>query len=347
MSTVKTIRPWPWVWLVLALCASLLLALGIGRYWVAPLQVLHEIVRFFSGQSALTNPDVLVQLPEKLVLHIRMPRVLTALCVGASLAMSGAALQGAFRNPLVGPQILGISSGAALGGCIAIFFFSSMAAILGTAFAGGMVAITAVYLLSRVGGKSQVLVLVLAGVVTAAFFGSLLSLLTYFADPNETLPAIVFWLMGSFATASYTKLASVIVPIALGMGVLFLLRFRINVLSMGDEHAASLGIAVERVRWALLVCVALIVSSGVAISGTIGWVGLVVPHFARMLVGPDHRVLLPASALLGAIFLLWVDTLARSMTAAEIPLDVITSLIGAPIFVLMLRKAHAKGWSHA
>ncbi|MEW5678004.1 FecCD family ABC transporter permease [Comamonas kerstersii] len=333
--------------LALALVTSTLLALGIGRYWVAPQQVLTELLRLMSFQSAFSQPDAVMTLQEKLVLHIRMPRVLTALCIGASLAMSGAALQGAFRNPLVGPQILGISSGAALGGCLAIFFFSSMFAILGTSFLGGIVAIAAVYALSRVGGKNQVLVLVLAGVVTGAFFGSLLSLLTYFSDPNETLPAIVFWLMGSFATASYVKLATVIGPIAVGMAVLYLLRFRINVLSMGDEHAASLGVAVEKVRWALLACVALIVSSGVAISGTIGWVGLVVPHFARMLVGPDHRVLLPASALMGAIFMLWVDTLARSMTAAEIPLDVITSLIGAPIFALMLRKARSKGWSNA
>mgnify|MGYP002528828385 CR=1 FL=1 len=340
-------RPWPWVLLALALVTSTLLALGIGRYWVAPQQVLTELLRLMSFQSAFSQPDAVMTLQEKLVLHIRMPRVLTALCIGASLAMSGAALQGAFRNPLVGPQILGISSGAALGGCLAIFFFSSMFAILGTSFLGGIVAIAAVYALSRVGGKNQVLVLVLAGVVTGAFFGSLLSLLTYFSDPNETLPAIVFWLMGSFATASYVKLATVIGPIAVGMAVLYLLRFRINVLSMGDEHAASLGVAVEKVRWALLACVALIVSSGVAISGTIGWVGLVVPHFARMLVGPDHRVLLPASALMGAIFMLWVDTLARSMTAAEIPLDVITSLIGAPIFALMLRKARSKGWSNA
>ena len=346
MSAVKSSRALPWVSLPLALLACIILALGIGRYWVAPMDVLHELLNLISGQSGLSTGGA-VALQEQLVLHIRLPRVLTAVVIGASLAMSGAALQGAFRNPLVGPQILGISSGAALGGCLAIFCASSMWGILGLAFAGGIVAIAAVYLLSRTGGQSQVLVLVLAGVVTSAFFGSLLSLLTYFADPNETLPAIVFWLMGSFATASYVKLASVIVPIALGMTVLYLLRFRINVLSMGDENAASLGIPVEHVRWALLLCVALIVSSGVAITGSIGWVGLVVPHFARMLVGPDHRKLLPAAALLGAIFMLCVDTLARSLTSAEIPLDVITSLIGAPIFALMLRKAHAKGWSHA
>lgn len=347
MSIDRNAQPLRWILLLAGLLASMLLALGVGRFWVAPDQVLVEIARLLSGQAALVQPDAIAALPEKLVLQIRMPRVLTAVLVGASLAMCGAALQGAFRNPLVGPQILGISSGAALGGCTAIFFFTSMAAILGLAFAGGIVAIAVVYGISRMGGKNQVLVLVLAGVVTGAFFGSLLSLLTYFADPNETLPAIVFWLMGSFATASYAKLGAVLLPIALGMGVLFLLRFRINVLSMGDEHAASLGIPVERVRWAMLLCVALIVSAGVAICGTIGWVGLVIPHFARMLVGPDHRALLPASALLGAIFMLWVDTLARSVTAAEIPLDVITSLIGAPVFALMLRKAHSHGWSHA
>lgn len=330
-----------------ALLASIVLALGIGRYLLTPADVVTELARLFSGQSALVLPDAIASLHEKLVLHIRLPRVLTAVLIGAGLAMSGAALQGAFRNPLVGPQILGISSGAALGGCLAIFFFSSMWGILGTAFAGGMLAIAVVYAMSRTGGKSQVLMLVLAGVVASAFFGSLLSLLTYFADPNDKLPAIIFWLMGSFATASYIKLASVLLPMAVGMVVLYLLRFRINVLSMGDEHAASLGVQVEKVRWALLACVALIVSSGVAISGSIGWVGLVIPHFARMLVGPDHRVLLPASAILGAIFMLWVDTAARSLTSAEIPLDVITSLIGAPIFAVMLRKAHSKGWSHA
>lgn len=346
MSDLKSTGPLTWALLGLALFVSMVLALGIGRYWVAPQHVLQELGQLVLGQSGVLHGSV-ASLQEKLVLQIRMPRMLTAAVVGASLAMCGAALQGAFRNPLVGPQILGISSGAALGGCLAIFFASSMFGIVGLAFAGGMLAIAAVYLLSRTGGKSQVLVLVLAGVVTSAFFGSLLSLLTYFADPNETLPAIVFWLMGSFATASYIKLASVIAPIVLGMVVLYLLRFRINVLSMGDEHAASLGVPVEAVRWALLVCVALIVSCGVAIAGSIGWVGLVVPHFARMVVGPDHRKLLPASALLGAIFMLWVDTVARSLTAAEIPLDVITSLIGAPIFALMLRKAHAKGWSHA
>lgn len=346
MSDLKKTGPFVWWLMGTALLISMVMALGIGRYWVTPPAVLQELIHALTSYVTASN-DAVVTLQEKLVLHIRLPRVLTAAVIGASLAMCGAALQGAFRNPLVGPQILGISSGAALGGCIAIFCATSMFSIVGLAFLGGMVAIAAVYLLSRTDGKNQVLVLVLAGVVTSAFFGSLLSLLTYFADPNDTLPAIVFWLMGSFATASYLKLASVIVPIGLGMVVLYLLRFRINVLSMGDESAASLGVPVEPVRWTLLICVALIVSCGVAIAGSIGWVGLVVPHFARMLVGPDHRKLLPASALLGAIFMLWVDTAARSLTSAEIPLDVITSLIGAPIFALMLRKAHSKGWSHA
>ena len=347
MLTKLRTGPAAWWALLCVLIFGVVVALSVGRFMLSPWTVVQQLGALLSHQSGLTNPDIAVEMAEKLVLHVRLPRVLTALLIGASLAMCGAALQGAFRNPLVGPQILGISSGAALGGCLAIVFFSSMLSILGMAFAGGLLAIALVYGISRVGGRNHILVLVLAGVVTGAFFSSLLSLLTYFADPNDTLPAIVFWLMGSFATASYLKLGWVLVPMLAGMTVLCLMRFRINVLSMGDEHAASLGVRVERIRWLMLGCVALIVSSGVAVAGAIGWVGLIVPHFARMLVGPDHRVLLPASALMGAIFMLCVDTVARSLTVAEIPLDVITSLIGAPVFATVLRSAHGKGGAHA
>jgi len=273
--------------------------------------------------------------------------VLLSVLAGSSLALCGAALQGAFRNPLVGPQILGISSGAAFGGCAAILLFSSLWATLGLAFAGGLLAVAIVYLLGRTQGRTTILMLVLAGVVTSAFFSALISLATYFADPNDSLPAIVFWLMGSFATASYVKLAAAALPIALGMGLLYALRFRINVLSLGDEQASAMGIAVEPLRWVLLGCATLVVSASVAVSGTVGWVGLVVPHIARMLVGPDHRVLLPASALLGGTYMVWVDTVARSATSAEIPLGVITALIGAPLFAWLLRRTQGRGAHHA
>lgn len=336
-------RAWPWLLMGLALPASLLAALCVGRY---PLPLSHAT----GILAGLVLPDrAQAWLPaataaeHRVLVQVRLPRALLATLTGASLAMCGAALQGAFRNPLIGPQILGISSGAAFGGCLAILLFSSLPATLGLAFAGGLLAVSAVYVLGRSQGRSTLLMLVLAGVITGAFFSALISLATYFADPNDSLPSIVFWLMGSFATASYAKLAVAAPPVLAGIVLLCLMRFRINVLSLGEEQAAALGIAVEPLRWTLLGCVTLVVSASVAVSGTVGWVGLVVPHIARMVVGPDHRSLLPASALLGGSYLLWVDTVARSATSAEIPLGVITALVGAPIFAWLLRRAQARG----
>ncbi len=337
---------WRWVAMVCLLLAVMAAALCIGRY---PLSLSHVtsilVAHLLPGDWTNLLP-AWSSVEQRVVMQVRMPRVLMSVIVGASLSMCGGALQGAFRNPLVGPQILGISSGAAFGGCIAILLFSSMPATLSLAFAGGLAAVAIVYVLGRYERRTTMLMLILAGVVTSAFFAALISLATYFADPNDTLPAIVFWLMGSFATASYIKLVSVIGPIVLGMGLLFALRFRINVLSLGDEQARALGIAVEPLRWVLLACVTLVVSASVAVSGTVGWVGLVVPHFARLVVGPDHRVLLPACALIGAAYMVLVDTVARSVTSAEIPLGVITALIGAPLFAWLLRRMQAKGASH-
>lgn len=335
-------RHWRWSAMVLALLVAVAVALCVGRYALSLSHIASILL------SRLLPPDWLQQLPpwsavqERVLLQVRLPRILLAALVGAALAMCGGALQGAFRNPLVGPQILGISSGAAFGGCLSILLFSSMPATLGLSLLGGLAAIAIVYALGRHERRTTILMLILAGVVTSAFFAALISMATYFADPNDTLPAIVFWLMGSFATASYAKLAAVAVPIVMGMGLILALRFRINVLSLGDEQASALGIKVEPLRWVLLGSVTLVVSAGVAVSGTVGWVGLVVPHVARMVVGPDHRVLLPACALIGGAYLVLVDTVARSMTTAEIPLGVITALIGAPVFAWLLRRMHIK-----
>lgn len=330
---------WKWWLLSLLLLASILLALMTGRYALSTTQVL----------AALLDPIWFSAVPEvdqRIVWQVRLPRILMSILVGSSLALCGAALQGAFRNPLVGPQILGISSGAALGGCIAIVFFSSLTLLMSAAFLGGLVAVVLVYTLGRVNGQTTMLMLVLAGVVTSAFFAAMISLVTYFADPNDRLPAIVFWLMGSFSTATYMKLAAILIPVCIGSGLLLALRFRINVLSLGDEQARAQGIAVEPLRWVLLLCVTVVVSASVAVSGTVGWVGLVIPHFARMVVGPDHRLLLPASALIGGIYMVLVDTVARSISSAEIPLGVMTALIGAPVFAWLLRKTQARGWRH-
>ena len=198
--------------------------------------------------------------------------------------------------------------------------------------------------MSRRAGRSSILMLVLAGIVVSAMFSALVSLATYLADPQDTLPAIVFWLMGSFASATPERAMQMVPLVALFAVPLLLMGFRINVLSLGDEEANALGVKPERTRWLVLCCVTGITAASVANSGIIGWVGLVVPHFARVLIGPDHRRLLPASALLGASFMLIIDTMARSLVPAEIPLGVLTAIVGAPVFMLLLHRAQNEAW---
>jgi iron complex transport system permease protein len=240
--------------------------------------------------------------------------------------------------------VIGVSSGAAFGGVLAILLGLGAVALWSMAFAVGLAALLLVVVMSRKAGRSSVLMLVLAGVVVSALFSALVSLATYFADPNDTLPAIVFWLMGSFASATPQRAFYMLPVVALFAVPLLLMRFRINILSLGDEEARALGLRVERTRWLALGCVTGITAASVANSGIIGWVGLVVPHFARALVGPDHRLLLPASALLGASFMLVVDLMARSLIAAEIPLGVLTAIVGAPVFMVLLQRTQNGGW---
>lgn len=328
-----------WAVLCLTLATVMLLSLGVGRYAIPVDQVIGILLSpIWPGGADMDGVEA------RVVTQIRVPRILVAALVGGSLALAGAALQGALRNPLVGPQIVGVSSGAAFGGTLAIFLAGGALLTVGLAFAFGVAAIAIVYALSRIAGHTAILMLVLAGVVVSAFFTALISLLTYLASPDDTLPAIVYWLMGSFATATYDKVA-IIALAALVAGVpLLMMRFRINVLSLGDEEALALGIAVERSRWSVMVCVAALTAGAVAISGIVGWIGLVTPHLARMLVGPDHRRLLPASALAGAALMVVVDTVARTATSAELPLSVLTAILGAPLFAYLLRRTQGRGW---
>ncbi|MCF8481512.1 MAG: iron ABC transporter permease [Rhodospirillum sp.] len=336
---LPAVRSLVWAALFLAPPVLGLLSLGVGRYPLPLAEVLTAL-----GQG-LGISESAPELASRVVLLIRLPRVLEALVAGAGLAIAGAALQGVFRNPLVGPQLIGVSSGAAFGGALALFLSAGLSTLLGATFLFGLLALVIVFLFSRVDGRAPVLMLVLSGVVVGAFFSALVSLVTYLADPNDTLPAIVYWLMGSFATASYPKLALLLAVTVPGVALLVALRFRINVLSLGDEEARALGIQVEPTRWLVLLAVTAITASGVAVAGIVGWVGLVVPHIARMLVGPDHKALLPASALAGAAYMVLVDDLARTATTQELPLGVLTALVGAPLFGLLLRRAQAKGWS--
>ncbi len=319
--------------LLIVLAVVAVAALGMGRYDIPFARVIAILVAPFRPPEIAITPT-----EANVVFTVRMPRILLAVLAGAGLALSGAALQGVFRNPLVGPQVVGVSSGAAFGGTLAILLSFPRYGLLGSAFAFGLSALVLVYGLNGIVARRNILALVLAGVVVTGFFGALVSLLQYLADTEDKLPAMVFWLLGSFATANRDKLLLIAAPVLAGSVLLIGLRWRINLLSMGDEDARTLGVSVEPLRWLVLVLVSCIVAAQVAVSGIVGWVGLVVPHMARMLVGPDHRVMMPASLILGALYLLVIDTVARTTTSSEIPLGILTALIGTPVFALVLRR---------
>ena len=331
-----------WLMLASALALAAMASLTIGRFPVSLSKVISLLASHVIPVNILWS-----ETDARVVELIRLPRITMAILTGAGLGIAGASLQGVFRNPLVGPQIIGVSSGASFGGVLAILLFENHFWTMGFAFVFGLLAVLIVYAMGRVRGRSPVLTLVLAGIVTSAFFSALVSLVKYTADPYDKLPAIVFWLMGSLATVTHQKLCIASVPVITAGLVLLLMAFRLNVLSLGDEEAAAMGVKVERDRVIILVCVTAITSSLVAVCGVIGWVGLVVPHIGRMLAGPDHRVLLPVSGLLGGLYLLLIDDLARALTPSEIPIGIITAVIGAPIFGYLLRKTHANGWDGA
>jgi iron complex transport system permease protein len=282
---------------------------------------------------------------ETVLFEVRLPRVLAAALVGAALAAAGAAYQALFRNPLVSPDILGVSTGAGLGAVLGIFLSLPVAGIQLCAFVVGLATVGLVYAVaSMVHGREPILVLVLAGVVVGSLAGAAISLLKILADPYDQLPAIVFWLLGSLAAMRRAEVWSAVPLVLLGLVPLVLLRWRINVLSLGDEEAKALGVEAGRLRLAVIGAATLMTASVVAISGVIGWVGLVIPHIARMLVGPSFDRLLPTAMLLGASYLLLVDTLARTMARIEMPLGILTAIIGAPFFLWLLAKGR-EGWS--
>lgn len=324
--------------LVVLTLATVVVCLGIGRVALEPGRVLAVLL---SGVGLGGSVD---PFESSIVLSARLPRTLLAALSGAGLSVAGAALQGCLRNPLVGPQNVGVLSGAGFGGIIGLFLSWGPFGVAGAAFVGGMAAMLLVLWLGRSAGQTTVLMLVLAGIVVSTLFAALTSLLQYHADPERQLPALVFWLMGSFATADMPKLALALGPVVVGVLVLAALAFRLNILASGEDEARALGVPVRRDRTIVLCAVAAICAAVVAAAGPIAWVGLVIPHLARMLFGPDHRRLLPASALLGASFLTVVDTLCRSATAAEIPVGAITALVGAPVFIYLLKRTHAHGW---
>jgi len=271
--------------------------------------------------------------------------VVAAVLVGGALAVAGTAFQGLFRNPLVSPDILGASSGAALGAVLGIYFSLGILGIQGLAFVGGLAAVAAVYLIgSAVQSRDPILVLVLTGVVVGSLLGAGVGLVKYLADPYNQLPAMTFWLLGSLSATAPADLFPLFGPVALGTLVLIALRWRMNAMSLPDEEARALGLATGPLRVVVVAAATLVTSASVATAGIIGWVGLVVPHLARSLVGPDFARLLPAAAILGAGYLLFIDTLARSVAQVEIPLGILTAVIGTPFFIWLLASV-SKTWS--
>jgi iron complex transport system permease protein len=275
---------------------------------------------------------------------IRLPRILLSTLCGMGLALSGAAMQGLFRNPLVGPEIAGVSAGATCGGVLAILISWPLLGIVGLAFGFGILALIFAYSLAKISGQGSMLALVLSGVIVGAMFSAAVGLLETLADPQGKLPDILYWLLGSFAGATYEKVGILALVTLIAGTLLMLLRWRINLLSLGETDAIALGINTEALRWSIITLVSLIVAAQVSVSGGVGWVGLIIPHFASMLVGPDHTKLLPTSAFLGGIYLLAMDDIARTAGHQEIPIGFLTAVLGAPFFAFLFWKTQGKGW---
>ena len=307
--------------------AAVVISLCVGAYQVSVPDVFRILVSNFTGNTEGLEPMAI-----SMVMKVRMPRILGALLVGAGLSVSGAVFQGMFSNPLADPYTLGVSNGAGFGAGLAIILSLSSAGIQIMAMAFGMAAVGLTFLLSIKNSRSTV-TLILSGMLVSALFSSLVSLIKFTADPFDKLPQIIYWLMGTLVSVNYRELLFILPAYAASMMVLILFRWRINVLSMGSTQAKSFGIDVRRDRIVVILASTLLTSLVVSISGIIGWVGIVIPHLARLIVGPDFRKLMPASISLGICYLIVIDDLCRTLTSMEIPIGVITGIIGIPLFV--------------
>lgn len=318
--------------MLLILLAVMLLSFLVGYYPLRPKQVLLAFLSKFGYEG-----DILPQ-AVTIFWSIRLPRILSAVFIGASLAVAGATYQGMFRNPLVSPDILGVSSGASLGAAFAILNGASNAIVQLAAFVGGVGAVAASYLISRKSAHSQTLSLVLTGSMIMALCNAGVTMIKYVADPNDVLQQITFWLMGSLTKTTMSSFRWSLLPMAIGLVLIFLFRWRLNLLTLDEEEAKSLGINIRRYRLIFIAASTLLSASAVCLGGLIGWVGLMIPHMARALVGVDYGRLIPASAMLGAGYLVLMDDLARSILSMELPLGVVTSIMGAPFFIYLIIK---------
>lgn len=319
------------VFMILAVIVSLML----GRYPIEPIQAISMLINQIPGISL---EQTWTDQQATLFFNVRLPRIILALIVGCSLAAAGAAFQGTFQNPLVSPDILGASQGAAFGAALAILAGSAAFGVSISAFGFSILTVLLVLLISSRAKGNRILVTVLAGTMISSLFSAGVSFTKLVADPTDQLPAITYWLMGSLTGAKMSDIALAAIPMAIGMVILFALRWRINILTMGDDEAATMGVNARRTRIVVIIAATLVTAASVCVTGMIGWVGLVIPHLCRMLVGADYRRLIPASMLMGASFLLIVDDVARLATTAEIPIGILTAFVGAPFFLYLITR---------
>ena len=317
--------------------AALFGSVLLGRFSVTP----KELFRLLLSRLTETEPGWRDG-AENVVFQIRLPRVAAAALIGAALAAAGVSYQGMFRNPMVSPDILGASTGAGFGAALAILLGAGYFGISMSAFVFGLLAVAAAYLVSCMSRTNQTIALILAGMMVSSLFSAGTSYLKLVADTQQQLPAITYWLMGSLSSIKPRDVLFLVIPVTLGLVPLLILSWRMNLLTLGEEEARSMGVNTRLLRFTVILCATLLTASSVAVSGMIGWVGLVIPHFCRMLFGYDYRRLIPAAALFGASFLIVVDDIARLATAGEIPLGILTAFVGAPIFLYLILTGGAR-----
>lgn len=314
------------------LVVTMLVAMGIGRYSISIGEIINTLLPE-SLSTAEVDPNI-----KKVIYNIRLPRVLMAALAGSGLAVSGAAFQSLFSNPLATPDTLGVATGASFGAALGIMLGFSSVGIQTCAFVVGIACVALVYFISKVKGERSMIMIILAGMVISSLFQAMVSLLKYAADPQDTLPQITFWLMGSLSGVGFEELVLGSPFIVIGIIIIFLLRWKMNMLSLHEDESKSLGVNLKVVRLFTIMSAALITASVVSICGNIGWVGLLIPHISRMMFGNNNKSVIPTSIGLGAIFMVVIDTIARSTIASEIPISILTAVIGAPFFIILLRK---------
>ncbi len=311
-----------------------------GRYRISVKEVMASLLSMLTGGNTGVDETTLA-----IVNNIRFPRIIICVLAGAALSVSGVSYQGIFQNPMVSPDVLGATAGAGFGASLGIVMSFSGIGVQFTSFVFGLIAVGISYMISRAVGEREntTMVLVLSGMVISSLFGAFISIIKYLADPYSKLPEITFWLMGSFSSVTGIDLALILLPILICTIFLMLVRWRLNVLAFGDEEASSMGINTKRLRLTVILCATVLTASVVSVSGQIGWVGLVIPHAARRIVGPNYRHLLPVTFLIGGIFLLIVDNVSRNIFPVEIPLGILMAIIGAPCLIVLLLKGK-RGW---